>query len=113
MKQGELWLVQFLDSNSVGREFKGTRPALIIESDSQIRKSSVFTILPLTSNMNNKLRDDILVIKDNQNNLFCDSILKVYQIQSFDRARFVKRIGVVKEDILKQVKDYLRSHFDL
>ena len=53
MKQGELWLVQFL--NSVGHEFKGARPALIIESDLQISKSNVFTILPLTSNINNKL----------------------------------------------------------
>lgn len=111
MKQGELWLVQFL--NSVGHEFKRARPALIIESDSKISKSSVFTILPLTSNMNNKLRDDILVIKDSQNKLFCDSILKVHQIQSFDSARFIKRIGIVKKDILEQVRDYLRSHFDL
>lgn len=111
MKQGELWLVEFL--NSVGHEFKGARPALIIESDLQISKSSVFTIIPLTSNMNNKLRDDILIIKNNQNKLFCDSILKVHQIQSFDGARFSKRIGIVKKDILKQVKGYLRSHFDL
>lgn len=111
MKQGEIWLMEFL--NSVGHEFKGVRPALIIESDFQISKSSVFTILPLTSNMNNQLRDDILVVKDSQNKLFCDSILKVYRIQSFDSARFNKRIGIVKKDILKQVKDYLRSHFDL
>lgn len=111
MKQGEIWLVQFL--NSVGREFKGARPALIIESDSQISKSNVFTILPLTSNINNKLHDDILVTRDSQNKLFCDSILKVHQIQSFDRTRFIKRIGVVKKDILDQVKDYLRSHFEL
>jgi len=111
MKQGELWLVQFL--NSVGHEFKGMRPSLIIESDLQISKSSIFTILPLTSNINNKLRDDILVIKDSQNRLFCDSILKVHQIQSFDRSRFVKRIGVVKKDLINQVKDYLKNHFDL
>lgn len=29
MKQGEIWLVEFL--NSVGHEFRGVRPALIIE----------------------------------------------------------------------------------
>ena len=111
MKQGELWLVQFL--NSVGREFKGARPALIIESDLQISKSNVFTIMPLTSNTNNKISGDILIIKDSQNKLFCDSILKVHQIQSFDRARFIKRIGIVKKDVLDKVKNYLKSHFDL
>lgn len=111
MRQGEIWLVKFL--NSVGHEYKKERPALIIEIDSQIKKSSVFTIIPFTSNSNNKIQDDILVIKDNQNRLFCDSILKVHHIQSFDRSRFIKRIGILKKDIIDQVKDYLRIHFDL
>jgi len=111
MKQGEIWLVKFL--NSIGHEYKKERPALIIETNSQIRKSSVFTIIPFTSNSNNKIQDDVLVIKDNQNGLFCDSILKVHHIQSFDRSRFIKRIGVANKDIIDQVKDYLRVHFDL
>jgi len=111
MKQGEVWLVEFL--NSIGHEYKKERPALIIEIDSQIKKSAVFTIIPFTSNSNNKIQDDILVIKDNRNGLFYDSILKVHHIQSFDRSRFIKQIGVMKKDIVDQVKDYLRIHFDL
>ncbi|MHA1659030.1 MAG: type II toxin-antitoxin system PemK/MazF family toxin [Promethearchaeota archaeon] len=111
MKQGEIWLVKF--SNSVGHEYKKERPALIIEADSQIRKSAVFTIIPLTSNSNNKIKDDILIARDNQNRLFCDSILKVHHIQSFDKSRFTKRIGVVKKDIFEQVKNYLKIHFNL
>ncbi len=111
MNQGEIWLVKFL--NSVGHEYKKERPALIIETNSQIKKSSVFTIIPLTSNSNNKIQDDILVIKDSQNGLFCDSILKVHHIQSFDRSRFIKQIGAIKKDTIDQVKDYLRIHFDL
>ena len=111
MKQGEIWLVKFL--NSVGHEYKKERPALIIEADYQIKKSSVFTIIPLTSNSNNKIRDDILVIKDSQNRLYCNSVLKVHHIQSFDKSRFVKRIGVVKKEIIEQVKNYLKIHFGL
>ena len=111
MKQGEIWLVKFL--NSVGHEYKKERPALIIEADSQIKKSSVFTIIPLTSNLNNKIKDDILVARDNQNKLFCNSILKVHHIQSFDKFRFTKRIGVVKKDLFEQVKNYLKTHFNL
>jgi len=111
MKQGEIWLVKFL--NSVGHEFKKERPALIIEVDSQIQKSAVFTIIPLTSNSNNKIKDDILVVRNNQNKLFCDSILKAHHIQSFDKSRFIKKIGVVKDDIFEQVKNYLRIHFGL
>jgi len=111
MKQGEIWLVKFL--NSVGHEYKKERPALIIETDYQIKKSSVFTIIPLTSNSNNKIRDDILVVKDSQNRLYCNSVLKVHHIQSFDKSRFVKRIGVVKKEIIEQVKNYLKIHFGL
>lgn len=111
MKQGEIWLVKFL--NSVGHEYKKERPALIIENDFQIKKSSVFTIIPFTSNSNNKIKDDILVDRDNQNRLFCNSILKVHHIQSFDKSRFIKRIGAVNKNIIEQVKDYLRIHFDL
>jgi len=111
MKQGEIWLVKFL--NSVGHEYKKERPALIIETDYQIKKSSVFTIIPLTSNSNNKIRDDILVIKDSQNRLYCNSVLKVHHIQSFDKSRFIKRIGVVKKEIIEQVKNYLKIHFGL
>ena len=111
MKQGEIWLVKFL--NSVGHEYKKERPALIIETDYQIKKSSVFTIIPLTSNSNNKIKDDILVVKDSQNRLYCNSVLKVHHIQSFDKSRFVKRIGVVKKEIIEQVKNYLKIHFGL
>lgn len=111
MKQGEIWLVRFL--NSVGHEFQRERPALIIESDLQIQKGSVYTIMPLTSNTNNKIRDDILIVKDNQNRLFRNSILKVHHIQSFDRSRFIKRIGVVKGNIIEQVKNYFKNHFSL
>lgn len=111
MKQGEIWLVKFL--NSVGHEYKKERPALIIENDFQIEKSSVFTIIPFTSSLNNKIRDDILVDRDNQNRLFSDSVLKIHHIQSFDKSRFIKRIGNVNKNIIEQVKNYLRIHFDL
>jgi mRNA-degrading endonuclease toxin of MazEF toxin-antitoxin module len=58
-------------------------------------------------------KDDILVAKDGQNKLFCDSVLKVHHIQSFDKSRFTKRIGLVKKDVFEQVKNYLKTHFNL
>lgn len=73
MKQGEIWLVKFLEDIE-GHEFKKERPAVIIESDLQLKKSNAITILPLTSNINNCLDDDILLLPNNYNNLFTDFI---------------------------------------
>ena len=52
MKQGEIWMVKFPEDTE-GHEYIKDRPAVIIESDLQLKKSNVFTILPITSNINN------------------------------------------------------------
>ena|SRR3989339_1658614 len=111
MKQGEIWLVNFPDG--VGHEFKKERPALIIESNIQISKSNIVTIMPITSNLNNQIDGDVLIIRNNFNNLHKDSVLKSHDITGFDKTRFLKKMGKVKVDILEEVKDYLRLHFDL
>lgn len=111
MKQGEIWLVNF--PKGEGHEFHKERPALIIEADNQIFKSHIITIMPITSNLNNQMEEDIFIVRDNFNNLHKDSILKCHDITGFDKTRFLKKIGKVKENILQEVKDYLRLHFDL
>lgn len=111
MKQGEIWLVKFI--NSVGHEFKKERPALIIESNSQINKASVITIIPLTSKLTNRISDDILISKNKNNNLYWDSLLKVHHIQSFDKTRFIKEIGIADAKTNIQVKSFLKKRFDI
>lgn len=99
---------------SIGHEFQNKRPALVIESDIQLRKSSIVTVVPLTGNtLNNVPFDDILVLADTENNLRSDSVAKMHYITSFDYARFDKKIGKVGATILYQIKSYLKRHFDL
>jgi mRNA interferase MazF len=111
IKCGELFLVDFNPSS--GHEYQGKRPALVVESDSQIKRSNLVTILPLTSNLDNKTDDDIFIKIDKDNHLKFDSIIKVYNIVSFDRLRFINKIGKINQATLKEVKDYLLKHFDL
>jgi len=111
MKQGEIWLAKFV--NAIGHEFKKERPSLVIESDRQIDRTSVITIIPFTTKFKNKTNDDILVAKDGHNRLFWDSLLKVHHIESFDRSRFIKKIGVINATIVLQAKNYLKKHFDI
>lgn len=112
MKQKEIWLVQY-PQTSVGHEYRKERPALVIESDSQLKRTDVFSVIPLTSNLNNKTIDDILIRMNKKNNLFRNSILKVYHLESFDYSRFIKKIGEIDSQILNKVKSYLKIHFDL
>ena len=112
MRQKEIYIVRYPEE-TVGHEYKKERPALVIESNSQIKKTNIFTVVPLTSNLKNKIEDDVLIKKDETNNLFCDSILKVHHIESFDKDRFIAQIGEVNESIMDKVKRYLKIHFDL
>ncbi len=111
MKYGEIWSVVFAES--IGHEYTKDRPVLIIESNQQISITNVITLVPLTSQIKNKHGDDIVINKDSINNLYYDCLVKVHHIQSFDRSRFIKRIGKVDQAVLEKVKEYLKRHFDI
>jgi len=110
-KQGEIFLVNF--NPSFGHEYQGKRPAIIIESEKQIRRTNLVTVVPLTSNLENKMADDILIVKNSDNRLINDSIIKVCNIYSFDYLRFINKIGVVDIKTMQWIKDYLKKHFDI
>jgi mRNA interferase MazF len=108
---GDIVWVEF--DPSVGHEFQNKRPAIVIQSDEQLRKSNLVTVVPLTSNTDNTTLDDIIVDVDSDNNLKTNSVAKVYCITSFDYHRFGKKIGKINEDISEAIKCYLKKHFDL
>jgi len=110
-EQGNIFWVDF--NPSVGHEFQNRRPAIVVESSSQIAKSNLITVMPLTSNLKNKLEDDVIIKADKKNRLMCDSVIKVYDIMSFDYLRFLKLIGTADESVIKEVKKYLIKHFNL
>jgi mRNA-degrading endonuclease toxin of MazEF toxin-antitoxin module len=110
MNEGEIWYVKFTGE---GHEYSGRRPALVIQSNKQLKSTTVITVMPLTSNINNRTVDYIFVGKSSQNNLFQDSLIKVYYIESFDKSRFNKKIGNLEPTILFEVKTYLQKHFGI
>ena len=92
MRQGDIYLVNF--DPSVGREYKKVRPALVLQNQTSIKTSPFITVMPISSKIDRWNPPDILVPKDNKNRLMTDSIIKVHQISSFDKQRFIKKIGV-------------------
>lgn len=110
MKQGEVWFVEF---TGVGHEYRGKRPAIIIEADKQIKIVNIITVMPFTS-QNKKHADDIFIPKSSVNNLLYDSLVKVHEIQSLDiDNRFIKKIGELEVEFVDKIKEYLRRHFGI
>lgn len=116
MRKGDLEFGDVIWTNfdpHVGHEFQDKRPAIVVQSNEQLKKSNLVTIIPLTSNTGNTISDDIVIIADSDNNLRTDSVAKVYCIASFDYLRFDKKIGKINADISIAIKSYLKKHFDL
>lgn len=111
IEYGGIYLVSF--ALSIGHEYQGQRPAVVIQSNSQLRKTNLVTVMPLTSQIGRPHNDDILIKADKINNLFADSLVKVHSIESFDQARFIKKIGKLDKLTLSKIKNYLKTHFGI
>lgn len=98
---------------SVGHEYQSRRPAIVVQSNEQLAKSNLVTIIPLTSKRDNNMSDDILVIANAGNNLMMDSVAKVYCITSFDYSRFEKVIGKIDNQTIEKIKNYFKKHFNI
>ena len=106
MKEGEIYIVPF--TSSIGHEFQKIRPVIVLKQSSYI-----FTCVPLTSNISNKLKGDIMIYKNNINNLLKDSLVKIRYISTFDVLRIHKYIGKVDTNIMKDIQQSIRSYLTL
>ncbi len=110
---------------SVGREYQGCRPALIIQAV-EIEKSPLITIIPLTSKTTKAYPSDVFLKKSKQNLLWKDSIALTRFVTSFDRTRFLnpdgskpsagidpRRIGTIDQTAMNKVEASLRVHLGL
>ena len=111
IEYGGIYWVSF--ATSIGHEFQGKRPAVVVQSAPQLRRANLVTVMPLTSQVGKSHGDDIFVKANGENNLYGDSLIKVYNIESFDRGRFLKKIGHMDTPIMAKVKGYLRIHFEV
>lgn len=105
-KCAQIWLVNF--DPSFGHEYKKVRPALIIQKNKYIASSSLLAVVPISSQIDKQTELDILIKSNSQNRLMKDSLLKMKQISSFDKGRFIKLIGTVDEATMKLVKKNIK-----
>ena len=108
-QRGQIWLVNF--EPSIGHEYRKVRPALIVQQDDYIKLGSLLTVIPISTQVKKRQELDVYIVKDIENRLFKDSLIKIMQISSFDRQRFFKYIGNLNNDIMSHIDSNIHIFF--
>ena len=109
-RRGEIHLVEFDPAR--GHEIRKTRPAIIIQNDIGNRYSSVTIVAAITSAVSGH-PVSVAVVPTKTNGLSVPSSIHLGQIRSVDRARLVKRLGMVDSATMRKVDDALRISLGL
>lgn len=87
-----------------GHEQTGQRPCLIISTV----EANTIIIIPFTTNLRAlKYLSTTKIEPSSLNGLDITSIALIFQIRAIDIKRLVKKIGVLEEDYLKDIKSIL------
>lgn len=108
---GDIYLTDF--EPSIGHEYRKKRPALIVQEADVSKNSSCFTVMPISSKLEQMGSHDVFIEMDEKNRLTNDSAIKVQYICTFDRQRMLHFIGRAGSPQVRAVRGYLRKHFGL
>ncbi|NJY63396.1 type II toxin-antitoxin system PemK/MazF family toxin [Salinimicrobium sp. CDJ15-81-2] len=106
MKQGEIWDV-FLDPVS-GSEQGGRRPCVIISGNLLNEHLQVVIICPLTTKIK-KYKGNLLLNPELENGLEKESEVLTFHVRSISKRRLDKRIGKIKYEQVKVIKETLND----
>ena len=112
MKQGEIWEINL--SPTVGAEIKKKRPAVVI-NDNSIGILPLRVIVPITE-WKERYSGAVWIVKiepNANNNLSKDSAIDCFQIRSISTQRFIKKIGLVSQNILDSIKIAVNAVIDV
>lgn len=112
LEQGDIYFIEF--GPSKGHEYEKLRPAIVLTNQDNSKALNIITCVPLSSKLNNKSPDDIIIKKDLTNNLITDSIIKMHHLTACDPSiRFKKFIGKVTPEKLNEIKQILKKMFSI
>jgi mRNA interferase MazF len=98
MNPGEIHLIQF--DPSIGSEIQKRRPGLVIQRSPH---RSTVIVLQISSKKLTHPLYEVELRKDNQNQLYADSVVVLDQVKSFDQQRFVGKIGEIQSSQLAEI----------
>lgn len=112
MKQSEIWLID-LDPTK-GAEIQKKRPAVIV-NDNALGKLPLKIIVPITD-WKDRYSIAPWMVKINpdfQNGLSKESAIDCFQIRSLSQERLIKRIGVISDETLDEIKEAISKVLNL
>jgi mRNA interferase MazF len=101
-QKGEIWLINF--DPTKGSEIGKSRPAIVVSSNS-IGKLPLRIVVPITS-WQQKFDSSpwlIKLMKNTTNNLSNDSSADTFQVKSVSKNRFIKKIGSISNQKMKEI----------
>jgi mRNA interferase MazF len=110
IKRGNVFLVNF--DPTVGAEAKKTRPAAVVSNDINNSHSPIVSISPITSNVTRVYSFEV-EITPGTGGLRARSKVMVNQTRAVDQIRLMKKLGNLPKEIMKQVNQALKLHYDL
>ncbi len=109
-KRGEIWLVN-LDP-VIGKEISKTRPCLVMQSDLMNEVLRTTMIAPITSTVKDNWPFAITVEKG-ECGLKNKSMILFNQIKTTDVSRFIKKLGTISNEKMKQAETALLISFNI
>jgi mRNA interferase MazF len=111
-KRGEVYLVA-LDP-TLGHEIKKTRPALIIQNNTNNEYLGTTIVAPITSALRLPLSPvHVLIIQGNASGLDMTSMALLDQIRTVDKARLLRPLGQIDDQTLNQVEEAIKISLGL
>lgn len=111
-RRGDVYLVEVDPAR--GHEIQKTRPAVIIQNDTNNRYSPVTTVAAVTSKLSPVLYPvEVAVAPTNANGLSRPSAIQLGQILSVDQSRLLKRLGAVDAATMRKVDTALKISLGL
>ena len=104
-RRGEVWLVRF--DPTIGAEIRKTRPAVVIQNDVGNRAASTTIVAAVTSQVAEPLYPFEVLIAAGAAGLVKRSAVLLNQIRTVDRARLIRRLGVLTAETLGRVDQAL------
>ena len=110
-KRGEIWLVQ-LDPTR-GQEIQKTRPAVVVSSNflSDIQMRIIVPVATWHPKFANR-PFMVPILKTDDNGLDVDSAGNVLQIRSVSVERLVRYVGIVSDEVVRDLLDALMLCLD-
>lgn len=110
-KQFEVWLADL--NPRFGTEAGKTRPVVILQSNllNKIHPSTI--ICPITTNVKKEVGILRVNLDEQDGGMNSPSSIMIDQLRAIDNRRFVKKIGLLSEDVRTKVVENIKIILDL